>query len=85
MTIACTSAYWGNLAPRHGGLWMGEADATMHDIVTQVQQVSDAVMQLDQVTQQNAALEEESTSAADSLNQQAQQLVKAVVVFRLTA
>ena len=46
-------------------------------------QVGDAVMQLDRVTQQNAALVEESAAAAESLKQQAEQLVKAVAVFRL--
>ncbi len=46
-------------------------------------QVSEAVAQLDQVTQQNAALVEESAAAAASLNQQAQQLVQAVAVFQL--
>ena len=48
-----------------------------------VTQVSDAVQQLDQVTQQNASLVEESAAAADSLNRQAAQLVQLVSVFRL--
>ena len=38
---------------------------------------------MDQVTQQNAALVEESAAAAESLKQQAQQLVSAVAVFKL--
>ncbi len=46
-------------------------------------QVGDAVTQLDRVTQQNAALVEESAAAADSLSQQAAKLVEAVSVFRL--
>ncbi|MBW8758103.1 MAG: MCP four helix bundle domain-containing protein [Burkholderiales bacterium] len=46
-------------------------------------QVGDAVSQLDQVTQQNAALVEESAAAAESLSQQATRLVEAVGVFRL--
>ncbi|HUG22682.1 methyl-accepting chemotaxis protein [Piscinibacter sp.] len=46
-------------------------------------QVSDAVTQLDQVTQQNAALVEESAAAAESLKHQATQLVDAVAVFKL--
>ncbi|GAA7764474.1 chemotaxis protein [Cupriavidus sp. SHE] len=46
-------------------------------------QVGDAVSQLDYVTQQNAALVEESAAAADSLNQQAGKLVEAVGVFKL--
>jgi methyl-accepting chemotaxis protein len=48
-----------------------------------VQQVGIAVTQMDQVTQQNAALVEESAAAADSLKAQAQQLVHMVSVFRL--
>jgi methyl-accepting chemotaxis protein len=43
------------------------------------------VVQLDQVTQQNAALVEESAAAAESLKTQATQLVEAVRVFRLPA
>jgi len=47
-------------------------------------QVGEAVSQMDQVTQQNAALVEESAAAAESLKGQAQQLVEAVAVFRLS-
>ncbi len=46
-------------------------------------QVGDAVAQLDQVTQQNAALVEESAAAAESLKQQAARLAEVVGVFRL--
>jgi methyl-accepting chemotaxis protein len=45
--------------------------------------VSDAVTQLDESTQQNAALVEQSAAAASSLHQQASDLVKAVSVFQL--
>jgi methyl-accepting chemotaxis protein len=38
---------------------------------------------MDQATQQNAALVEQSAAAAESLKGQAQQLVQAVAVFRL--
>ena len=48
-----------------------------------VQQVGDAVGQMDQVTQQNAALVEESAAAAGSLKDQAQHLVDAVAFFKL--
>ena len=48
-----------------------------------VRQVGQAVTQMDQSTQQNAALVEQSAAAADSLKQQAQQLVQVVAVFRL--
>jgi len=45
-------------------------------------QIGDAVTQLDQVTQQNAALVEQSAAAAESLKAQGAQLVDAVAVFR---
>ncbi|MDZ7855033.1 methyl-accepting chemotaxis protein [Sphaerotilus sp.] len=48
-----------------------------------VQQVGQAVGQMDQVTQQNAALVEESAAAAEGLKQQAQALVQAVALFKL--
>ena len=47
------------------------------------QQVGEAVTQMDQATQQNAALVEESAAAAESLKGQARQLVEAVAVFKL--
>jgi methyl-accepting chemotaxis protein len=48
-----------------------------------VQQVGEAVSQMDRATQQNAALVEQSAAAAESLRDQAQQLVHAVAVFSL--
>ncbi len=45
--------------------------------------VGEAVTQMDQATQQNAALVEEMAAAASSLNTQAQDLVQAVAVFQL--
>jgi len=48
-----------------------------------VDAVGRAVSQMDQATQQNAALVEESAAAAESLRQQAQELVRAVAAFRL--
>ncbi len=46
-------------------------------------EVNTAVNQLDQMTQQNAALVEESAAAADSLRDQAGRLAEVVRVFRL--
>ena len=60
-----------------------EISASTSEQTVGIGQVSEAVAQLDQVTQQNAALVEESAAAAASLNQQAQQLVQAVAVFQL--
>ncbi len=48
-----------------------------------VSQIGDAVTQLDRTTQQNAALVEEGSAAAESLRAQAQQMVETVSVFRL--
>jgi methyl-accepting chemotaxis protein len=46
-------------------------------------EINGSVGQLDQVTQQNAALVEQSAAAADSLRDQAQRLADLVAVFRL--
>jgi methyl-accepting chemotaxis protein len=62
---------------------MGEISAASHEQSTGVSQVGEAVSQIDQATQQNAALVEESAAAAESLKQQANQLVAAVAVFKL--
>ena len=47
-----------------------------------IAQVSQAVVHLDQITQQNAALVEQGAAASSSLQQQAERLVEAVSVFR---
>jgi len=47
-----------------------------------VAEVGQAINQLDQSMQQNAALVEQSAAAADSMRQQAQELVESVSVFR---
>ena len=63
---------------------MGEISAASTEQSTGVGQVGEAIAQMDQATQQNAALVEESAAAAESLRAQAQQLVAAVAVFKLT-
>ncbi len=62
---------------------MGEINSASTEQSAGVSQVGEAVSQMDQTTQQNAALVEESAAAAESLRQQAQQLVQAVAVFKL--
>jgi methyl-accepting chemotaxis protein len=47
--------------------------------------VSEAVSQIDQTIQQNAALVEQMAAAASSLKAQSQELVDTVAVFRLGA
>ena len=48
-----------------------------------IEQVNEAISQMDQVTQQNAALVEEAAAAANAMQDQAAQLSHAVQVFRL--
>ena len=62
---------------------MAEISAASTEQSTGVGQVSEAVTQMDQVTQQNAALVEQSAAAAESLKDQARALVESVSVFRL--
>ncbi len=61
---------------------MGEISSASAEQSNGVSQVGDAVTQMDQATQQNAALVEESAAAAASLKTQAEELVQAVAVFR---
>ena len=62
---------------------MVEISAASSEQSLGVSQVGEAVTQMDQVTQQNAALVEEMAAAASSLKAQAHELVQVVAVFRL--
>ncbi|MDG0855170.1 methyl-accepting chemotaxis protein [Roseateles puraquae] len=62
---------------------IGEIASTSAEQSRGIEQVNIAVTQMDQVTQQNAALVEESAAAASSLAHQAEALAKAVAVFRV--
>jgi methyl-accepting chemotaxis protein len=62
---------------------MGEISAASKEQSSGVAQVGQAMTQMDQNTQQNAALVEQSAAAAQSLSGQAQQLVNAVAGFKL--
>ena len=62
---------------------IGELSSASAEQAIGIGQVGEAVMQLDQVTQQNAALVEESAAAADSLQRQAHALAEVVQVFKL--
>jgi methyl-accepting chemotaxis protein len=64
---------------------VGEISSATAEQSGGIQQVGNAVGQMDQVTQQNAALVEESAAAAESLKNQAHQLVQEVSVFKLTS
>lgn len=50
-----------------------------------IEQVTQAVGQIDEITQHNAALVEEAAAAAESLQEQAERLVASVAIFRLDA
>ncbi|WP_130099318.1 methyl-accepting chemotaxis citrate transducer [Siccibacter turicensis] len=62
---------------------MGEIASASDEQSKGIEQVSQAVSQMDSVTQQNAALVEESAAAAAALEDQADRLRHAVAVFRL--
>jgi methyl-accepting chemotaxis protein len=62
---------------------MGEISAASNEQALGVAQVGEAVTQMDQTTQQNAALVEQMAAAASSLKSQAQELVQTVAVFQL--
>jgi methyl-accepting chemotaxis protein-1 (serine sensor receptor) len=64
---------------------MGEISAATTEQSTGIGQVGAAVSQMEQTTQQNAALVEESAAAAESLAEQAQALVAEVDMFKLGA
>ena len=60
---------------------MSEISSASREQSEGVRQVGESVVLMDQVTQQNAALVEESAAAATGLRAQAEQLVKAMSVF----
>ncbi|MDC8770693.1 methyl-accepting chemotaxis protein [Roseateles albus] len=64
---------------------IGEITAASTEQSDGIGQVNGAVVQLDKMTQQNAALVEESAAAAESLKDQAQRLTEVVSVFKLSS
>ena len=60
---------------------MTEINAATREQVEGIEQVNQAVSQMDQVTQQNSTLVEESAAAAESMQEQAANLVQVVSVF----
>lgn len=61
---------------------IGEITAASGEQSTQISGINQAIGGLDQMTQQNAALVEQSAAAAESLRDQADQLARAVAVFK---
>jgi methyl-accepting chemotaxis protein len=62
---------------------IGEIAAASEEQSGGIEQVNQAITQIDQNTQQNAALVEEATAAAKSLEGQSDALVEAVAIFKL--
>ncbi|PTS78948.1 methyl-accepting chemotaxis protein [Stenotrophomonas sp. HMWF023] len=64
---------------------MAEISAASQEQSSGIEQVNQTVMQMDETTQQNAALVEEASAAARSMEEQANLLAEAVSVFRTGA
>jgi len=62
---------------------MGEITVASKEQTDGIEQVNQAVNQMDEGTQQNAALVEQAAAAADSLQEQAVHLAHVVSVFKL--
>ena len=62
---------------------IGEITSASREQSDGIDEVNGAIGQLDQMTQQNAALVEQSAAAAESLREQASRLEQAVAVFKL--
>ncbi|HEL4296380.1 TPA: HAMP domain-containing protein [Stenotrophomonas maltophilia] len=64
---------------------MADISAASQEQSSGIEQVNQAVVQMDETTQQNAALVEEASAAARSMEEQANLLAEAVSVFRTGA
>ncbi|MDO8176835.1 MAG: methyl-accepting chemotaxis protein [Undibacterium sp.] len=62
---------------------MGEITAASQEQTSGIDQINTAIMQMDEVTQQNASLVEEAAAAAESLQDQAKHLTQVVSVFKM--
>jgi len=62
---------------------MGEITAASAEQTAGIEQINQAIVQMDQVTQQNASLVEEAAAASQAMQNQASYLAKAVSVFRV--
>jgi methyl-accepting chemotaxis protein len=62
---------------------MAEIAAASHEQYAGIEDVNQAIVQMDNVTQQNAALVEQAAAAAESMQEQAKDLYEAVSVFKL--
>jgi methyl-accepting chemotaxis protein len=63
---------------------MSEITQASREQTSGIDQINEAMNQIDQVTQSNAALVEEAAAAAQAVENQARSLVSAIGVFTLT-
>ena len=64
---------------------MGEIMSAAKEQTSGIEQINEAISQMDQVTQQNAALVEEAAAASQSMQEQSATLAQTVSVFKLDA
>jgi methyl-accepting chemotaxis protein len=62
---------------------MGEITAATQEQSHGIEEINQAIAQMDEMTQKNAALVEEAAAAADSMQQQSKKLSAAVSIFQL--
>jgi methyl-accepting chemotaxis protein len=62
---------------------MGEITAATQEQSNGIEEVNQAITQMDEMTQQNAALVEQAAAAAESMEEQAHKLTAAVSIFKL--
>ena len=62
---------------------MGEITAATQEQSNGIEEVNQAITQMDEMTQQNAALVEQAAAAAESMQEQAHKLAAAVAIFTL--
>jgi methyl-accepting chemotaxis protein len=62
---------------------MSEITAATQEQTSGIEQINQAIMQMDETTQQNASLVEEAAAASESLQEQANRLAAAVSTFKL--
>ncbi|MBA5635698.1 HAMP domain-containing protein [Duganella sp. LX20W] len=63
---------------------MGEITAATQEQSNGIEEVNQAITQMDEMTQQNAALVEQAAAAAESMQEQAHNLAEAVSIFKLS-
>ena len=64
---------------------MSEITVASHEQSAGIEQVNQAIIQIDQVTQQNAALVEQAATAAESMQEQAVKLAQLLSAFKLVS